>query len=169
MHIQNDDQIHGDQTPDLVDLTEAERFVVRSMRKWLFGYRFEKHHVWDCMWKDFKITFGEEDGCKIVTSVSAIISTLLKNANHKIRFHQPCCPCLVLDEYFLVRFVAACQHKDWPQAHAAASCLVSEDGIGDFLVAGSRLGKAMSRHALQLPEDRINEFIFDNSRSHYVH
>jgi len=169
MHTLNNDQIKGDQTLDLVDLTEAERFVIRSIRKWLFGHRFEKQHIWDCMWRDFKISFGEEDGCKIVTSISAIIATLLKNANRKIRFHQPCCPCLILDEYFLVRFVAACQHKDWPQAHAAASSLISEDGIGDFLLAGSRLGKTMSRHALQLPKDHTNELIFDNSSSHYIH
>ena len=45
MHIQNDDQIQGDQGIDLVDLTEAERFVVRSIRKWLFGHRFEKQHI----------------------------------------------------------------------------------------------------------------------------
>ena len=59
MQIQNNDQNQGNPSPDLVDLTEAERFVVRSIRKWLFGHRFEKQHVWDCMWKDFKISIVE--------------------------------------------------------------------------------------------------------------
>ena len=169
MDIKNSKHMLNEQMLDLVDLNEAERFIVRAIRKWLFGHKFEKQHIWDCMWRDYRFTFGEEDGCEIVTSISSIISTLLKNANRRIRFHQPCCPCLILDEYYLVRFIAACQHKDWPKAHAAARFLISEHGIGDLLLAGSRLGKAMSRHALQLPNNQLDMFMFDSSDICYVH
>ena len=74
---------------ELRELTEAEKFVVRSLRKWLLGHWDESHHVWRCMLRECRASFGDEDGPKIVICISKIVSTLV-NGNRKIRFHKPC-------------------------------------------------------------------------------
>ena len=154
---------------ELRKMTEAEKFIVRSLRKWLFGHWDETHYVWRCMMRECRTSFGDEDGSKIVISISKIVSTLVKHGNRKIRFHQPCCPCLDTDEYYLVRFITACQHNNGALAQALANWLLVDDGIDDFLTAGLRLGNKMKKHALQLPELVFDQTLANSSKSFSLH
>ncbi|MBO44796.1 MAG: hypothetical protein CMM28_13815 [Rhodospirillaceae bacterium] len=154
---------------ELREMTEAEKFVVRSLRKWLLGHWDESHHVWRCMLRECRASFGDKDGPKIVISISKIVSTLVKYGNRKIRFHKPCCPCLDTDEYCLVRFITACQNNNGALARALASWLLVDDGIGDFLTAGLQLGTNMKKHALQLPEIALGQTHADNFKSYSLH
>lgn len=133
------------------ELDVAERFVVRSFRRWVVGLRHNDGGHWKQVWGDFASQFGDTDGKAALSGFARLIQSLQSYARRGISYHQPCCPCLSADEISITNLVAACQGHHLSHAHALAEWLVQPDGIGDLLDAASQLAHFMESHGLLFP------------------
>jgi hypothetical protein len=138
----------------MAELEPAERLVVWSFRRWVTGLHLNDASHWSLVWKEFVRQFGADPGQRALGAFASLVRAIQSHARRRITYHQPCCPCLGPDEALLVSFVFACQHKQWALARSAAEWMVREDGIGDLLGAGGRLGALMRERALVIPDRR---------------
>jgi len=124
-------------------LGEAERLFAWIFRHWVVGYGDERH--WSLVWRDLARRYDGEAASEAVTALAAMVRTICEHARRGFVYHQPCCPCLAADEYRLLAFVTACRAADWPVAARLAEWMVREDGVGDLIAAGERIGRLLDR------------------------
>jgi hypothetical protein len=141
------------------ELDPSERFIVWAFRRWVLGLNQNNGEHWSFVWNEFARQFGIEDGKAALAAFAGLIKNLQCHARRAIRLHQPCCPCLVVDEVALVCFVAACQNSQPHRARGLAEWLVHPDGAGEMLAAAARLAQIMRKHALNLPHRSRKEAV----------
>jgi hypothetical protein len=130
------------------ELGSAERFVVRSFRRWILGLRLNNGFHWSFVWTDISTRFGESEGGVALAGFARLILALQGNARRNIKYHHPCCPCLCADEVSIANLVAACQQGRLSHAHALAEWLVYVDAVGDLLETASQLAHLMRQNGL---------------------
>ncbi len=134
------------------DLNEAERFALRTFRRWAMGFEGDPDRHLPCVWREFIARLGTEDARAALAAFAALVRELVSASRRPIAYHRPCCPCLGAAELSFLGFVAACQHRRWGLARALAEWMVRADGVGGMLEAGARFARLMDRHALRFPE-----------------
>jgi hypothetical protein len=134
------------------ELDPSERLIVWAFRRWVLGLYQNAGEHWSFVWNEFARQFGAKDGKEALSGFAGLIKGLQCYARRTIHHHQPCCPCLCVDELCLVRLVAACQNREPQLARALAEWMVQPDGAGELLEAGTRLAQVMRRHALHFPQ-----------------
>ncbi len=140
----------------MAELAPAERFIVWCFRRWVLGLRENNGGHWSLVWNEFARQLGAHDGKTALSDFANLIRGLQCHARRTIRHHEPCCPCLGADEAWVIRLVAACQHRQSHLARALVEWMVEPDGAGGLFEAAIRLAQAMQRHALNLPERNSN-------------
>lgn len=147
-------------SPDIIDtgtrlwptetreLDAAERFIVRSFRRWILGLRQNDGGHWSLVWNEFSRHFGEADGKAALSGFARLVRGLQCHARRNIAYHQPCCRCLCADEICIVNMIAACQRRRLSHAHALAEWMVCSDGIGDLIDSASQVAYFMENHGL---------------------
>lgn len=138
----------------MAELEPAERLVVWAFRRWVTGLHLNAAGHWSLVRREFVRQFGSDAGQRALGAFAALIRAIQGHARRRITYHQPCCPCLGADEALLVSFVFACQHRQWALARSAAEWMVRDDGVGDMMGAGGRLGALMRERELVIPDRR---------------
>ncbi len=134
-----------------LDLDPAERFVAENLRRWLIGLHGPAAGDWCAVWNAFARRFGAEDGRRAISGLAGLVASLARQARHPIRHRCRFCPSLSADEIGVLAFIGACQRREWGLARAAAEWLVAADGVGDMILAGSRLAAVLTAHGVQFP------------------
>jgi hypothetical protein len=132
-------------------LAPSERLLVWTFRRWAVGFRENSDHHWSLVWREFKRVFGASEAEPALAAFAGLFKQLMVYGTRPIHHHQPCCPCLGVDEAWLVGVVAACQHGRWSDARTLAEAVVDPDGAGGLLETASRLADGMRRRSLSLP------------------
>jgi hypothetical protein len=136
----------------LRELSDGERLIVASFRRWIAGWVNDDPTQWRIVSREFTEIFGTTAAKAALASLGRLINVLRLNACRTIEYHQPCCPCLGVDEACLVVLVASCQSGAPRLARAASSWFVVEDAVGDLLSGAILLADAMRRRGLILPD-----------------
>lgn len=133
------------------ELESAESLLVESFRRWLLGLHESREQHWSMVWNEFAKSLGARDAKAGLSSFAAIIRELGEHGRRCIRYHHVCCPCLGVDEMWLVRLVGSCQRGESKRARLLAEWMVRPEGVGDVLGAASSLARAMQANALIMP------------------
>lgn len=136
----------------LAELEPPERLLVWSFRCGALAMSDHRGHHICLLGNEFTRQFGAAAGRAALGGFIAIIRALVEHARRDLRHHRPYCPCLGVDEAWLICLVGACQHGESRKARVLAELMVAPDGVGDLLGAAEILGRAMSAHALVLPQ-----------------
>ena len=106
------------------DLSEAERLVVWSIRRWASG----REH-WPLVWREHGKLLGAYHGHATLAALVRYLGAICKDAGRTIGHHAACCPCVGRDEALMLSLAAAAHagHHGLATAHAAA--LLSSDGM----------------------------------------
>ncbi len=132
-------------------LSETEQMVLRSLRRWVAGFSDSNPDHWRIVWTEFAGRMGPRHGREALGGLEALVRVIWSHARQAVRCHRPCCSLIEADEHRILAFLAACQFGAWPMARLLADSLVSADGVGNLLQAGSRLGKALLQAGRRLP------------------
>lgn len=135
----------------VLELEPAEALIVWALRQWALGIRQNCGCHVAMIFAEFARQLDSPEAEQAAGSFAALIRGLQEHARRRIRHHRPRCPCLGVDEAWLVCLIGACQRGELRQARALAEWMVHADGIGDLLAAATRLGRAMGRHDLVIP------------------
>jgi hypothetical protein len=135
----------------MLELDPAEALIVWALRRWALGLQENAGHHLSLVSREFTRQLESPDAETAMGSFAALITGLQEHARRRVRHHQPCCPCLGIDEVWLVCLVGACQRGELCRARALAEWMVHTDGVGDLLDAATRLGRAMGKHYLMIP------------------
>jgi len=130
----------------------GERFVLWSFRRWVAGLCDNDGGHWSLVWNDFAKRFGEDRGRHALSEFAGMMNALVAHARRPITYHQPCCPCLSLDEARFIALVAACQNRRLDLAQILADWFVEAEALGGLLDAANGLATTMAHHALTLPD-----------------
>jgi hypothetical protein len=135
----------------LSELTRPERLIVSAFRRWILGWIENDASHWKLVSHDFTEAFGPRSATAALASFGRFVNILRLNARRPIEYHQPCCPCLGVDEACLIVVMAASQQGDGVLARAAAGWLVTDEAAGDLLSCAALLGRTMRDHLPALP------------------
>lgn len=133
------------------ELEPAESLIVWALRRWVLGLQENAGHHLFLVSREFARQLESPEAEDAMSSFAALIRGLQEHARRRVRHHQPCCPCLGIDEVWLVCLVGSCQRGELCRARALAEWMVHSDGIGDLLDAATRLGRVMGKHYLIIP------------------
>lgn len=124
------------------ELTDAERLLVWSFRRWASGcdHRPLIRHA-------FAVQFGAGRGGEALHAFHHFMDVLRVGARRVIHYHLPCCPCLGADELRVLLLVASAQHGDGWSAAVVAGGLVHRSWIDAFVEAAEGLAEAFKRNA----------------------
>ena len=135
----------------LSELEHSERLVVWALRRWALAVQDHTSHHICLVLNEFTKQFGTQDARAAMACFVSILGVLQETAKRNLHHHQPGCPCLGVDEVWLVCLVGSCQRGEPRQARFLAEQMVREDGVGPLLAVAEHLGRAMRAHALLLP------------------
>lgn len=133
------------------ELEPAEALIVWAFRRWALGIRQNCGCHVSMVSMEFSRQLDGPEAEQAIGSFALLIRRLQEHARRRIRHHQPRCPCLGIDEAWLVCLIGACQRGELRRARTLAEWMVHADGIGDLLHAATRLGRVMGRHGLVIP------------------
>lgn len=124
------------------ELTEAERLLIWSFRRWASGcdHRPLIRHA-------FARQFGASRATEALQAFHHFMDVLRIGARRVIHYHMPCCPCLGADELRVLLLVASAQHGDGWRAAVAAGGLVHRAWVEPFVEAAGVLADAFRKNA----------------------
>ncbi|MCP1335934.1 hypothetical protein [Futiania mangrovi] len=126
------------------DLTEAERLVIWSIRRWASG----REH-WPLVWREHGKLLGAYHGHATLAALVRYLGAICKDAGRTVGHHAACCPCVGRDEALMLSLAAAAHAGHHGLATAHAATLLSPDGmiLADrtraAIAAGAALAAAM--------------------------
>jgi len=138
--------------PMMRELTEMERLLVWSYRRWIAGLRTREEIHWTLVWRELCCTFGREDGGDFFVGLQKAVTEICQHARRPLRLHPPCCSHVCLDELWLPSLVAACERRDYRAARIRAESLVKADGMPCLLEAASRMAAVLRGRRITLPD-----------------
>ena len=139
------------QPASLPELDPAERLIVLAFRRWAQAIEDNTGHHACLVWNEFAKRFGSRDGRAAMSDFLSIVGTLQDHARRVVHYRRDCCPFLAADEVWLLRLVAACQHREPDRSRRLAESAVWPGGVARLLDASERLAHTMQAHALPLP------------------
>jgi hypothetical protein len=161
--------VNDETTPSrLKDLSESERLLVWSYRRWIVGMRTREEIHWTLAWREVSCIFGADSVRSVLGGLQSIIAGIGLHARRTLRLHPPCCGYICTDEFSIIALIGACQRRDYQTARGIAEWLVREDGISGILEGAGRIATALSEHRLYLPDRSLrhneqNEIVGDAS------
>ena len=145
--------VNDETTPSrLKDLSESERLLVWSYRRWIVGMRTREEIHWTLAWREVSCIFGADSVRSVLGGLQSIIAGIGLHARRTLRLHPPCCGYICTDEFSIIALIGACQRRDYQTARGIAEWLVREDGISGILEGAGRIAAALSEHRLYLPD-----------------
>jgi len=135
----------------LDELGDGERYLLRSLRRWLKGCCENRATCWSEVWNLFARDFGTDDGGTAVAAINRMIGTIADGARGRLTYHQPCCGQVTTAELVMVGLVGACQAGEARLAHGLCRGLVRDDAIGDLLDGAASLAAVLARHGRTVP------------------
>lgn len=134
------------------ELSEGERLVVWSYRRWVVGMQTHEEGHWIRVWRELGCVLGTESARATLGGLQRMIREVAMHARRPVRLHPPCCGMICADELSLVALIAACQRRDHQQARRLAEWLVRAEGVGDLIEAGRIVADAMAGQRQLLPD-----------------
>lgn len=115
----SEDPDSGTWPTSIQELTESERLVVWTFRRWVSG---SEHRA--LLLREFDRQFRKADAGLALEALDVALMALTRAARRRISHHQPCCPCLCPDEVCFLAIVAAQQNGASGAARAMAQWLI---------------------------------------------
>jgi hypothetical protein len=128
----------------LEELEATDRLVAWSLRRWINGWRFTRPAEWSLVWNELAGQYGPRAARQALLGLAGIVHALCAYARRPIRYHQPCCTALGIDEYRIILLVSACRSGDMFRAGGLAEWLVRSEGQPGLLSAADRLATALN-------------------------
>ena len=135
----------------MTELTEAEAFVLRCLRRWIVGLQQRDSRHWSVVWNDFAGAFGPDDARLLLAALTALVRGLCGHARRSIVHHRPCCSGVSPDEACLLALIGDCQRGDEFAAATRSAWLVVADGTADVIAAADDMGAILTAHGYRLP------------------
>ena len=129
-----------------IELDPMENLIVWSYRSWAMAVQHGGQQRWRLLRYEYRRQFGVASGQPALDRFSVLMCQIASHARAPLKYHAPCCPCLGQQEVALMSVVAACQARQWSLARRVADCLVTVDGVGAVIAAGSGVADMMRRH-----------------------
>lgn len=151
---------NDDIAPSLLkEISESERLLVWSYRRWIAGMRSREEAHWKLVWREVNCIFDADSARSILGGLQSIIAGIGLHARRTLRLHPPCCGYICADELSFVTLIGACQRRDYRTARGIAEWLVQEEGMSGVLEGAGRIATVLSEHRLYLPDrsSRQNE------------
>jgi hypothetical protein len=136
----------------LTELSESERLLVWSYRRWIVGMRTREEIHWTLVWREVSCIFGEDSVRSVLGGLQSIIAGIGLHARRRLRLHPPCCGYICTDEFLIIALIGACQRRDYRTARGIAEWLVREDGMSGVLEGAGRIATALSEYDFYLPD-----------------
>ena len=149
----------------LTELSESERLLVWSYRRWIVGMRTREEIHWTLVWREVSCIFGEDSVRSVLGGLQSIIAGIGLHARRRLRLHPPCCGYICTDEFLIIALIGACQRRDYRTARGITEWLVRAEGMSGVLEGAERIAKALSEHKLYLPDRSLRHNEQDTSRS----
>ncbi len=143
----------------LEQLSESERLLVWSYRRWIVGMRTHEEIHWTLVWREVSCIFGADSVRSVLGGLQSMIAGFGLYSRRRLRLHPPCCGHICTDEFSIVALIGACQRRDYRTARGIAEWLVREEGMSGVLEGAGRIATVLSEHRLYLPDrsSRQNE------------
>ena len=143
----------------LEELSESERLLVWSYRRWIVGMRTHEEIHWTLVWREVSCIFGADSVRSVLGGLQSMIAGVGLYSRRRLRLHPPCCGHICTDEFSIVALIGACQRRDYRTARGIAEWLVREEGMSGVLEGAGRIATVLSEHRLYLPDrsSRQNE------------
>lgn len=135
---------------EMAELSEAEAFLLRSLRRWIVGLQQRDSRHWSMVWHDYAVALGQDDARLLLTALTALVRGLCGHARRPFVHHRPCCGCVSPDEACLLALVADCQRGDEFAALTRATWLVQADGVADVTAAADDMAAILAGHGYRL-------------------
>ena len=132
-------------------LSEGERLVVWSYRRWVIGMQTHEEGHWIRVWRELGCVLGVDGARNALAGLQRMIREVALHARRPVRLHPPCCGVVCADELSVVNLVASCQAGHHAHARRIAEWIVRTDGVGDLIEAGRILGEALAERGIRLP------------------
>lgn len=152
--------IHGETTQSRITAVHAdapaERLFFAQYRLWMAGHASGDTDYWDCA-LDVLLRFTSPESAKILCGeFHQFTCTLNKRARKEILWRFSACRCLCMDEFLVLRLVAASQRKDHDEENLAAMSLLGSADAGVILRASRSLAEALQLcHFVLAPIERL--------------
>lgn len=134
----------------MTELSHAEAFVLRCLRRWIVGLQQQDSRHWSVVWNDFAGAFGPDDARLLLTALTALVRGLCGHARRSIVHHRPCCSGVSPDEACLLALIADCQRGDDFAAATRSAWLVVSDGTADVIGAADDMAAILAAHGYRL-------------------
>ena len=132
------------------ELSEAEAFVLRCLRRWLVGLEARDTRHWSVVWNDLAGRYGSEDARLLLSGLTALVRGLCGYARRSILHHRPCCGLVSADEACLLALIADCQRGDDFAADSRAAWLVTAAGTAEVTAAADDMAAILTAHGHDL-------------------
>jgi hypothetical protein len=162
MFVSGNDEINPSR---LTSLSESERLLVCSYRRWIVGMRTREETHWALVWREVSCIFGVNSVRSVLGGLQSIIAGIVLHARRPLRLHPPCCGYICTDEFSIIALIGACQRRDYRTARGITEWLVRADGMSGVLEGAGRIAKALSKHRLYLPDRSLRHNEQETSRS----
>ena len=83
---------NDDIAPSLLkEISESERLLVWSYRRWIAGMRSREEAHWKLVWREVNCIFDADSARSILGGLQSIIAGIGLHARRTLRLHPPCC------------------------------------------------------------------------------
>ena len=104
----------------LTELSESERLLVWSYRRWIVGMRTREEIHWTLVWREVSCIFGADSVRSVLGGLQSMIAEIGLYGRRTLRLHPPCCGHICTDEFSIVALIGACQRRDYRTARGIA-------------------------------------------------
>jgi hypothetical protein len=152
--------IHHDSTQSLIAAVHAEapaeRLFFAQYRLWMAGYSARDADYWECAY-DVLLRFATPESAMILHGEFHLFTrTLNERARKEIMWRFSACRCLCMDEFLVLRLIAASQRKDEGAEIFAATELLGSGDVEAILTASRSVAEALQfRNFVLAPIERL--------------
>ena len=142
------------------ELSEIERTLIRSYRRWIAGMRMNDERYWNVVWMELSSFLGDQSARSILGGLLGLIAAIGSYSRRPVRLHPPCCGYVCAEELLILSLIGACQRKNYSLSRRRAEWLVSANGIAILLEGGQQIASALKMIEIKLP-NRLQQNIAD--------
>lgn len=133
------------------ELSEVEKTLIRSYRRWIAGMRMNDERYWSVVWTELSSFLDDQSARSILGGLLSQIAAIGSFSRRPVRLHPPCCGYVCVDELLILSLISACQRRNYSLARRRAEWLVSANGIAILLEGGQRIASALKTKEIELP------------------
>ena len=138
------------------ELSEVEKTLIRSYRRWIAGMRMNDERYWSVVWTELSSFLDDQSARLILGGLLSLIAAIGNFSRRPVRLHPPCCGYVCEDELLILSLIGACQRRNHSLSRRRAEWLVSANGIAILLEGGQRIASALKMKEIELP-NRTNQ------------